>query len=59
MAMELTNDSPAGGRETDWLVTVLRPNGLLYYFVGVAPERDFSRYRTTFEQMIGSVRFNN
>lgn len=59
MTIDITNDSPTGGRETDWLVTVLRPDGLLYYFIGVAPQRDFSRYESTFEQMIGSVRFNN
>src|SRR5215510_16247711 len=34
MALELTNDSPLGGTERDWLVTVLRPDGLLRYFVG-------------------------
>jgi len=59
MTIDLTNDSPTGGRETDWLVTVLRPDGLLYYFVGVAPQREFSRYESTFEQMIASVRFSN
>ena len=59
MAIELTNDSPAGGRESDLLVSVLRPDGLLYYFVGVAPERDFSRYKPTFDQIVASVRFNN
>ena len=57
MVVELTNDSPNGGVETDWLVTVLRPDGLLYYFVGVAPRQEFSRYMPTFEQIINSVRF--
>jgi beta-barrel assembly-enhancing protease len=57
ITMDITNDSPIGGRETDWLVTVLRPDGLLYYFIGVAPQRDFNRYEPTFEQMIASVRF--
>jgi beta-barrel assembly-enhancing protease len=59
MTIELTNDSPTGGKETDWLVSVLRPDGLLYYFVGVAPQHEFSRYESTFEQMIASVRFND
>jgi hypothetical protein len=59
MTIELANDSPDGGRETDWLVTVLRPDGLLHYFVGVAPQREFSRYEPTFEQMIASIRFND
>jgi len=57
MTMDITNDSPNGGRETDWLVTVLRPDGLLYYFFGVAPQRDFNRYEPAFEEMIASVRF--
>jgi beta-barrel assembly-enhancing protease len=59
MTIELVNDSPAGGRETDWLVAVLRPDGVLYYFVGVAPEKEFSRYESAFEQLISSVRFND
>jgi len=59
LSMELSNDSPLGGRETNWLVTVLRPNGMLYYFIGVAPQREFNRYKATFEQMIESVRFVN
>jgi len=59
MVTELSNDSPAGGRETDWLVTVLRPDGSLSYFVGVAPQRDFSRYQSTFDQIISSVRFTS
>ena len=52
----LSNDSPAGGRETDWLVTVLRPEGLLY-FVCVAPQQDYDQYNRTFEPMLNSVRF--
>jgi beta-barrel assembly-enhancing protease len=55
---EITNDSPLGGKELDWVVTVLRPDGLLYYFIGVAPERDFDRYVQTFQNIIASVRFN-
>src|SRR5262249_35485779 len=52
MVVELTNDSPIGGTERDWLVTVLRPNGLLRYFVGVAPQGDFNRYQTAFNQIV-------
>lgn len=52
----LANDSPLGGREVDWLVTVARPEGLVY-FVFVAPENDFGRYERAFEQMLNSVRF--
>ena len=58
VTMEIANDIAAGGRETDRLVAVLRPNGLLYYFIGVAPEREFNRYESLFEDMIASVRFN-
>ena len=52
----LTNDSPLGGRETNWLVTVQRPEGLVF-FVFVAPDRDFQNYDRTFQQMLYSVRF--
>jgi hypothetical protein len=57
--MEIANQTSAGGRETDKLVTVLRPDGLLYYFIGVAPEREFNRYESVFDDMIASVRFND
>jgi len=57
MVVELTNDSPTGGSETDWLVTVLRPNGTLRYLVGVVPQREFSRYRQAFESIVASVQF--
>jgi beta-barrel assembly-enhancing protease len=53
----LTNDSPLGGRETDWLVTLLRPEGLLY-FVFAAPEQEFAEYQNAFQQILNSVRFS-
>jgi hypothetical protein len=56
---ELSNDSPIGGRETDWLVTVLRSDGILHYFVGVAPQREFSRFLPAFDRIVTSVRFLN
>jgi len=53
----LTNDSPlANTRERNWLVTVLRPEGLLF-FVAVAPEGDFKDYNSAFEKMLDSARF--
>jgi beta-barrel assembly-enhancing protease len=52
------NDAPLGGTETDWIVTVLRPEGLVC-FVGVAPEAEFGNYRSALEAMIDSVRFVN
>jgi len=54
----LTNESPLGGREYDWLVTVLQPEGLIY-FVSVAPEADYNEYSRYFEKLIGSVRFTS
>lgn len=50
------NDSPVGGRETDWFVSVLRPEGLVY-FVFVAPENEFSDYQPTFRKILNSVVF--
>jgi Zn-dependent protease with chaperone function len=52
----LRNDSPGGGKEIDWLVTVLRPEGLVH-FVCVAPEGDYNRFQKTFESILDSVRF--
>jgi len=57
MVTLLSNDSPLGGTESDWLVTTLRPNGLLRYFIGVAPQREFGQYQNAFEQIVSSVRF--
>jgi hypothetical protein len=51
----LSNDSPIGGRETDWLITLQRPEGLLF-IVFTAPERDFQGYESTFQKMLYSVR---
>ena len=44
-----------GGRETDWLVTLQRPEGLLF-IVFTAPDRDFQGYESAFRQMLYSVR---
>jgi Zn-dependent protease with chaperone function len=54
----LRNDSALGGNEVNWLVTVLRPEGLVY-FVAVAPGKDYPNYRRVFESMIDSVQFTN
>lgn len=50
------NESPLGGREVDWMVTVLRPEGLAY-FVFVAPETEFAAYQPTFQKILDSVEF--
>lgn len=53
----LSNDSPAGGQETDWLITVAQPQGLLY-FLCVAPQAAYSNYEKTFNAILDSVRLN-
>jgi beta-barrel assembly-enhancing protease len=50
-----SNDSPLGGRETDRLVTLQHPEGLLF-LVFAAPERNFQGYESAFQQMLYSVR---
>jgi hypothetical protein len=52
----LSNDSPAGGQETDWVVSVLRPEGIVY-FVCVAPQSAYANYDKTFSSILDSVRF--
>jgi hypothetical protein len=54
---EASNQSPVGGRETDWIVTTIRPDGALQYFIGVAPQNDFDRYITSFQDIVDSVTF--
>jgi hypothetical protein len=51
----LSNDSPAGGQETDWLITVMQPQGLLS-FLCVAPQAAYSDYDKTFTAILDSVR---
>jgi beta-barrel assembly-enhancing protease len=51
----LSNASPAGGEETDWLITVIRPEGLLS-IVCVAPQKDYEKYDTTFGAILDGVR---
>jgi beta-barrel assembly-enhancing protease len=52
----LSNVSPAGGQETDWVITVRRPEGLVY-FICVAPESAYGNYDKTFSSILDSVRF--
>jgi hypothetical protein len=54
----LLNDSAAGGRELIWLVTTIRPDGLLY-IVCVAPQNSYDRYNRAFESVIRSIKFRN
>jgi hypothetical protein len=52
----LSNDSPAGGPESDWLLTVIRPEGVLM-FLSVAPQSAYDSYSKTFSSILDSVRF--
>ncbi len=51
----LSNDSPAGGKETDWLITVLQPQGLVS-FLCVSPQAAYPEYEKTFAAVLDSVR---
>jgi len=51
----LSNDSPAGGQETDWLVTVLPPQGLVS-FLCVAQKAAYPDYEKAFTAVLDSVR---
>jgi hypothetical protein len=51
----LSNDSPIGGQETDWLITVMQPEGLLS-FLCVAPQGAYSDYDKTFSAILDTVR---
>ncbi|MBA3915291.1 MAG: M48 family metalloprotease [Acidobacteriales bacterium] len=42
-------------RERDWLVTVPSPQGGLLYMVFIAPDRDFSQLRPTYQRMLDSL----
>jgi hypothetical protein len=35
----------------------MSPDGVVYYFVGVAPQNEFNSYSNAFEDIIDSVRF--
>ena len=52
----MTNDSPNGGQETDWLITVIRPEGLVY-FVCVAPREDYHDFSGAYTSVLDSLRF--
>ena len=45
LSVRLTNDSPVGGRETDWLVAAQVRDGMIY-FLFTAPEQEFSNYES-------------
>ncbi len=43
--------------ENDWLVTVPQRDGSIIYFIFVAPQAEFDRFRPAFESMLKSVQF--
>ena len=53
---ELRSDSPMGGQETDYVVTVQRSSNEVLYFVMVVPSKDLAQYRNTFNAVLDSVR---
>jgi len=53
---ELLNDSPAGGQESDFVITVSRSSSEVLYFVLVAPSKELAPYRNAFNQIMDSVR---
>jgi hypothetical protein len=57
LSIRMTSESPLGGLETDWLVTVVRPEGILY-FVCAAPASEYDGYDAIFQKFISSVRLS-
>ncbi len=60
-SVDLMGQSPLGSNgqplpEHDWLVAVPYQQNSVIYVVFISPERDFSRLRPTFEQMLRSLR---
>lgn len=57
VSIKMTSESPLGGLETDWLIAVMRPQGILY-FVCAAPASEYADYEATFQKFISSVRLS-
>jgi len=53
---ELSNNSPAGGQETDYVITVSRSSNEVLYFVLVAPTKQMPTYKNAFNAILDSVR---
>jgi Zn-dependent protease with chaperone function len=52
---ELSNKSPAGGQETDYVISVSRSSSELLYFVLVAPTKQMPTYKNAFNAIMDSV----
>ncbi|HEY7096139.1 MAG TPA: M48 family metallopeptidase [Terriglobales bacterium] len=63
LAMQSTSPFPdAKGqpqKERDWLVTIPRSDGSFVYFVFVAPQAEFERFRPSYENMLRSLQFRD
>lgn len=61
VALQSTSPFPAANgqqqKERDWLVTVPHSSGSVIFFIFVAPQSEFDRFRPTFESMLKSVQF--
>src|SRR4030095_11781859 len=55
----LTNKSALGGTERIGLYTTLLPDGNLFYYLCVAPEKDFESYRPTFNKVGQSIKLTD
>jgi hypothetical protein len=59
LATPLTNKSALGGADRITLYTTFLANGDLFYYLCVAPEKDFESYRPTFNKVGQSIRLTD
>ncbi len=57
LSIYLENDSPLGGRESDWLITASCSDSL-FYILAVAPKNEFDNYEHAFQSLVDSVKFS-
>jgi hypothetical protein len=56
LSTRMTSDSPLGGRETDWLITIPHPEGLISIMFN-APDWDFQKHESyNFRPILDSIR---
>jgi hypothetical protein len=56
IATPLTNPSPLGGEERIVVYTTFLPDGTLFYYLTLAPERDAAAFQDTFRRIGESIR---
>jgi hypothetical protein len=59
LSTPLTNKSVLGGTERISLVTTFLSDGNLFYYLCVAPEKDFDSYRATFNKVGQSIKLTD